>query len=183
MTDATRKVLLSRAINTEAGQLSITWCEDAYSFDGDLKRWFAGQSNGILGAGEPCGLVFMLAFRAGASQVDIELFDGEPHLAASWEDVVEVSANVGNSSVPQWVTCYGAADGPLDLPPGSYRVRFSCRGRDLSEPIGEDDHVSSPVDAYLVEFWPSLWRPDVIVRTSSSDASEWHSAIRRELSC
>lgn len=175
------RVLLSAAIHTDYGQFSISWRGDLFSFDGETEKWFSGQKNGLLGASEPSGLVFILAHRLSSSQVDIHLLDREPQgsIDNRWEDVVEVSTTVRSGVTPVWVTCYHESFGELNLPSGNYRVRFSSTGRDTPDPEEEPSEGSPPIDSYLIEFWPSsTYQCDRILRMGSRNAEMWHSERR-----
>lgn len=56
---------------------------------------------------------------------------------------------------------------------GTYRLRFSARGRDAGR---EGELAEDVVDEYLVEMWPSAEAPeDAILRVGSEDAQYWHS--------
>jgi hypothetical protein len=46
------RVLLDATIRTAYGQFDLTW-SDELGFDGDFDRYFAGQVNGLAGAGSP----------------------------------------------------------------------------------------------------------------------------------
>ena len=61
--------------------------------------------------------------------------------------------------------------GPLDLPPGSYRLRSSARGRDAG---AEDELADGVVDHYLLQLWPAPSAPDAVVRTTSDNAAAFH---------
>ena len=64
--------------------------------------------------------------------------------------------------------------GPLDIPPGSYRVRVSARGRDAG---ADGEFADGPVDFYLLEIWPAPPEPDLIIRSTSANARYWHSEV------
>ncbi len=168
------RLLLDQVIETDYGQLDLVWDEEA-GFDGDWDRFFAGQVNGLAGAADPDGLYVSLARRSGGSQVRVELHDGEPADTGESEDVVEVSVVVPSSADHVgWMTWAGEDGGTLDLPPGSYRVRVSARGRDAG---AEDEFADGVVDFYVIQLWPSAPRPDEILRTTSANAAYWHGEI------
>jgi hypothetical protein len=97
-----------------------------------------------------------------------------PVVADEWEDVVEVSVTVPPGSSLAWSTWASEEHGPLDLPPGGYRVRVSARGRDAGA-VGE--FADGPVDSYLVDLWPDEPRPDEVVQSVSADAGYWHREV------
>jgi hypothetical protein len=168
-------VLLDDVIQTDFGQLDLTWSDDG-GFDGDWERFFAGQTNGLVGAADPDGVYLNLARRSGGSPVRVVLLDaapGEPD--ARWEDVVEVSTAVPDGAEVRWATWGGEDSGDLEaVTPGEYRVRVSARGRNAGRDGEFEDGV---VDWYLVELWPAAPAPDAILRTGSDDAAYWHREV------
>jgi hypothetical protein len=97
-------VLLDRLIETDYGQFDLLWGDD-YGFDGDFERFFAGQSNGLVGAASGQGLYLNLARRSGGSPVRIVLLDDAPLVDSDqWEDIVEVSITVPVGTKPRWST-------------------------------------------------------------------------------
>jgi hypothetical protein len=166
------RVLLDDVIHTSYGQFDLYFGE-GHGLDGDLATTFTGQVNGLVGAASGMGLYFNLARWGGGSAVRIVLLEDAASLdSGEWEDVVEVSVVVPPGVESCWGAWAGEESGPLDLPPGSYRVRVSARGRDDARGEGEAaDHV---VDWYLLEFWPAPVQPDAIIRSTSDDAAYWH---------
>ena len=132
--------------------------------------------NGLAGAASGQGLYINLARRSGGSPVRIVLFQEAP--AASqvdvWEDVVEVAFKIPHGAEPSWCTWAGEKSGPLDIPPGSYRVRVSARGRDAG---ADGEFADGPVDFFLLEIWPAPPEPDLIIRSTSANASYWHREV------
>ncbi|MEX0426151.1 hypothetical protein AB3X52_00860 [Nocardioides sp. DS6] len=167
------RVLFDEVVDTDYGQFDLGW-GDGYGFDGDFDRFFAGQINGLVGAGMKAGLYLNLARRSGGSHVRVVSSDSEPTLDAEWEDVVEVSVTIPAGAASSWSTWSGEESGALALQPGTYRVRVSARGRDAGRAGEFDEGV---VDFYLVEFWPAPVQPDAVVRTGSDDAAYWHREV------
>jgi len=168
------QVLLDRLIDTDYGQFDLLWGED-YGFDGDWDRFFAGQSNGLVGAASGQGLYLNLARRSGGSRVRIVLLDEAPDPAGGeWEDVVEVSITVPVAASLRWSTWAGEESGALGLGSGTYRVRTSARGRDAGR---DGEFADEAVDLYLLEIWPAPAQPDSIVRSISADADYWHREV------
>lgn len=166
-------VLLDRLIETDYGQFDLVWGDD-YGFDGDFERFFAGQSNGLVGAASGEGLYLNLARRSGGSPVRVVLHEEAPILDSDQEDIVEVSISVPVGTQPRWSTWAGEESGPIDLPPGTYRVRISARGRDAGR---DGEFAEGAVDFYLVELWPAPVQPDAIIRRTSADADYWHREV------
>jgi len=169
-----RTILLDQVIATDYGQLDLGW-SDAFGFDGDFDRFFAGQVNGLVGAGDDTGVYLNLARRSGGSRVRIELLERVPDpLQPEWEDVVEVSTAIPEGARPRWSSWAGEDGGPLHIPAGTYRLRVSARGRDAGQ---DGEFAEGVVDTYLLELWPAPTAPDTIVRVGSHDAAYWHDEI------
>lgn len=167
-------MLLDQVIQTDYGQLDLSWGEDGV-FDGNFERSYQGQVNGLVGAANPQGVHVNLARRSGGSPVRIVLLDAPPGSDdGQWEDIVEVSITLPEGHEMMWSTWANENTGPVDLPPGSYRLRVSAKGRDEGH-AGEFAEVS--VDDYLLQFWPAPWRLDAIGRTGSEDARYWHQSV------
>ncbi|WP_051208633.1 hypothetical protein [Propionicicella superfundia] len=165
-------ILFDDVVRTDYGQFDLIWSEDAVGFDGDVDRFFAGQSNGLVGAADPGGLYVHLAGRSGGSKVTIEMLDAAPNLPdPAWGDIVEVSATVPAGSAPHWSTWAGESSGSLGLAAGTYRVRVSAQGRDAGQ---QNEFAEAVVDSYLMQFWPGALQADAIVRLGSDDARYWH---------
>ena len=169
-----RQTLLDRLIKTDYGQFDLLW-GDGYGFDGDFDRFFAGQSNGLVGAASGQGLYLNIARRSGGSPVRIVLLDSAPAPDPDqWEDIVEVSVTIPAGTSPSWSTWAAEHSGPLDLPPGTYRVRASARGRDAGRAA---EFAGGAVDFYLLEIWPAPAQPDSVIRSTSADADYWHREV------
>ncbi|WP_271190345.1 hypothetical protein [Dactylosporangium matsuzakiense] len=162
-------------IKTDYGQFDLLWDDGYQGFDGKFDKVFDGQVNGLAGAASGNGLYLNLARRSDGYPVRIVLLAEPPTLDAGvWEDVVEVSICVPRGVSPRWRTWAGERGGPLDLPPGSYRVRVSARGRDAGR---QQELADGPVDSYLLEVWPAQAEPDSIVRTTTTNAAYWHRKV------
>lgn len=163
-------MLLDQVIQTDYGQLDLSWGEDGF-FDGDFGRSYQGQINGLVGAANPYGVHVNLARRSGGSPVRVVLLDAAPESDdEQWEDVVEVSIAIPEGDEMVWSTWAGENTGPIDIPPGSYRLRVSAKGRDEGH-LGE--FAEGTVDEYLLQLWPAPWQPDAILRIGSESAKYW----------
>lgn len=109
------RILLDEVVRTDYGQFDLVWAEGG-GFDGEWGRFFDGQENGLVGAGDPRGVYVNLARRSGGSPVKIVLRDVEPDDDASFQDVVEVSIVVPPSAEVRWES-WGS--GNLRRAPGS----------------------------------------------------------------
>jgi hypothetical protein len=168
------RVLLDEVIQTDSGQLDLSWGEDG-CFDGDFDRSYQGQVNGLVGAALPKGVHVNLARRSGGSPVRMVLLDA--HAGSDdgqWEDVVEVSITLPEGHKVALSTWAGENTGTIDIPPGSYRLRVSAKGRDEGH-AGE--FAEGTVDDYLLQLWTAPWQPDAILRTGSDDARDWHQEV------
>ena len=156
-------------------QFDLVWSESG-GFDGNFDRFFAGQVNGLVGASDPDGVYINLARRSGGSPVSIVLMDAPPvDNEASWEDVVEVSFILPEGQEMRWITWAGESWGALGtIPPGSYRLRVSAKGRDQGH---ADEFSEHSVDAYLLQMWPAHPQPDTVLRTGSEDGRYWHGEV------
>src|SRR4051794_16882908 len=163
-------LLLDEVVETDYGQFDLVFSHGG-GFDGDADRVFAGQLNGLVGAADPRGVYVVLGRRSGGSRIRMARSEGPPADDPAWEDVVEVSATVPPGSEVSWSSWAGESGGPLDVPPGHYRLRVSARGRDAG---AEDEFAEDVVDEYLIELWPAPPTDDVIVRTGSENAAYWH---------
>lgn len=168
------RVLLDQVIETDYGQLDLSWGEDGF-FDGDFGRSYQGQVNGLVDAAQPNGVHVNLARRSGGSPVRMVLLEDLPESSdGQWEGVVEVSITVPEGQDVVWSAWADMGSGPVDLPPGSYRMRAHAKGRDEGQ-AGE--LAEGTVDDYLLQFWPASWQRDTILRTGSEDARYWHQEV------
>lgn len=167
------RVLLDQIIYTDYGQFDLSWNEDGV-FDGDFDRSFQGQVNGLAGAANPNGVYVNLARRSGGSPIRMVLLDAAPGSDdGQWEDVVEVSITLPEGYEMIWST-WGENTGSIDIPPGSYRLRVSAKGRDEGH-MGE--FAEGTVDEYLLQLWPAPRQPDAILRVGSESANYWHQEV------
>ncbi|WLS45592.1 hypothetical protein Q3V37_30335 [Micromonospora profundi] len=169
----------------------------------DMSEAFAGQVNGLCGAGQPGALFLMTGTHSGRVRFTVELHDVEPPAAAQeWEDVVEASflpkAAVADlvpwgegslARLPLTVEGQDATWQPV------YRVRYCAMGMDQGrDPFGgldpderdEDGHtyLDRRPDRYLLCLWPEgttgggrgdgVTRADAILRQTSGAAAYWH---------
>jgi hypothetical protein len=168
------QVLLDQVIQTDYGQLDLLWGDNG-DFDGDFERSYHGQINGLVGAANPNGVHVNLARRSGGSPVRIVLLDEPPGAAdGQWDDIVEVSITIPDGTSVLWSSWAGETSGRISVPPGSYRLRVSAKGRDEGQ-AGE--LAEGLVDDYLLELWAARLLPDAILRTGSEDARYWHREV------
>jgi hypothetical protein len=168
---AMQRLMMDEVVETDYGQMDLVWSEDG-GFDGDANRYFAGQANGLVGAGDANGVYLHLGRRSGGSHVQVALLDSPPmEPDESWEDVVEVPVTVPSQSQVRLTSWAAESTWDLEVPAASYRLRVSARGRDAG---AANEFGEGVVDYYLLELWPAAPEPDAIVRVGSDDARYWH---------
>jgi hypothetical protein len=168
---AMQHLLMDELVETDYGQLDLVWSEDG-GFDGNADRYFAGQVNGLVRAGDANGVYLHLGRRSGGSHVQVALLDSPPtEPNDSWEYVVEVPVLIPEQSHVQITSWAAESTWDLEVPGASYRLRVSARGRDVG---AADEFAEGVVDHYLLELWPAPPQPDAIVRIGSDDARYWH---------
>ncbi|MDG6106821.1 hypothetical protein Daura_29665 [Dactylosporangium aurantiacum] len=160
----------------------------------DMTGAFAGQVNGLCGAGDPGRLFLMAGTHYGHVGFRVELHDAEPPEAApQWQDVVEVSfvPRAGVVNLVPWGDGSLAAlplleDGQDTGPLPVFRVRYCAAGMDEGrDPYGGHDpdeledgdytYLDQRPDRYLLCFWPDAGpRGDAILRRTSAAAAYWH---------
>ncbi|CAN7459800.1 hypothetical protein [Knoellia sp. LjRoot47] len=162
---------MDEVVETDYGQMDLVWSEQG-GFDGDVERYFAGQTNGLVGAGDSNGVYFHLGRRSGGSRVQIARLDSPPAEPGDlWEDVVEVSLVVPSQRAVRMTSWAAESTWDLAVPAGAYRLRVSAHGRDAG---ATNEFAEDMVDRYLLELWPAPPEPDAILRVGSDDARSWH---------
>lgn len=153
----------------------------------DMTAAFAGQSNGLCGAGVPGGLFLMTATHTGKVRFTVELNDGEPPAAeAAWEEVVEAPFAPASLTVSltQWA---GERCWPLDLRQTKetartgYRVRYCASGMTQAREDADVDIDDLAPDRYLLQIWPAgdrAGQPDAVLRQTTPHAAYWHDYAR-----
>jgi hypothetical protein len=162
------QVLLDTTIDVHYGFLDLR--SDALELHWEAGEETRGQLNGLCGAAVPGMLHLQTGLNTGPVHVTIELHTTEPSLDNLWEEAVEVAfATTATDLVLQ---TFDHQEGPVDLPPGTYRARYCARGmqegRDQGTLVGGE-----PVDHYLLQFWPSSG-PDRVLRQTTDVAAYWH---------
>lgn len=183
------RVLFDDMAPVDYGQIYLTSREHP-----DMGAAFAGQVNGLCGAGEPGALFLSFGTHYGRVRFRIELHDAEPPPPApEWDEVVEASfrprAAVVNllpwgdgplAALP--LIADGQDTGPLPI----HRVRYCAarmdEGRDPyagrnRDDIEDDDYsyLDDRPDHYLLCFWPEdAMRADAVVRQTGTAAGHHH---------
>lgn len=142
------------------------------SFDGAMDSCFRGQNNGLCGAQMPAILFLLTGLHTGIVSIAIHLFDAEPVIDESWEEIVEVSflAPKGEITLMEWAADQGVS---ISVPAGSYRARYQGRAMQIANEL--DTNVDdTPVDHYRLDLWAAPLSPDRIVKQTSTVAAYWH---------
>ncbi|BBH69684.1 hypothetical protein ACTI_63690 [Actinoplanes sp. OR16] len=150
------EVLLDTPIRVHYGFLRLG---DAHADLGDPREAMRGQVNGLCGAAIPGILHLKTGPMSGDVQVRVELHTAEPVVADIWPDVVEAPFSTRAENL--MLAAYDRQEGPVDLPPGNYRVRYCAGG-----------------DATLLQFWPATGA-DRIVKQSRDIGGYWHGVERQ----
>jgi len=69
--------LFDEIVQTDYGQFDIVW-GGGFGFDGDFGRFFAGQSNGLVGAADANGVYLHFGRRSGGSSVRVRRSSTSP---------------------------------------------------------------------------------------------------------
>lgn len=137
---------------------------------------FAGQANGLLGAGDPGALVLVCGTHTGHVGLRVVLHDAEPPLDDAWEDVVEATFVPAGRAV----TVAGLMDdvvATVELAPATYRVRWSGTGVDEAYDGVVMAHEPL-IDRFELALWPAPPAPDRVLRQGSVRGREAHAAVR-----
>ena len=171
MSDDSLKVLYSGNINVDYGQFYIDY---DYEDEGLIPpEVFEGHENGLCGSAFPGRLFFVVGPQFGVIEINVQLFTSEPAFDNSFEEIVEVSTKI----TKKVMLCEWGFEETheLNIPLDAYRVRYCIAGmeKDYDE---NDEDCDAPINGqkYLVQFWPNSPRKDVVVKTTSENATYWH---------
>ncbi|WP_206305918.1 hypothetical protein [Streptomyces sp. RFCAC02] len=170
---------LSGEVYIDYGQIYVE--SDFESSGLVMEDAFAGQEQGLCGAGTPGGLFLLTGLDCGTVGFTVEVHDSEPPLAGlreEWEEIVEVSFRpLGSRTVlAEWG---GGNTHGLGLAETDHRVRYCASGMDLSRTPGTGTE-DARAELYLLQFWPAPPAPQRVVKETSEQAAYWH-AWAREL--
>jgi hypothetical protein len=128
----------------------------------------AGQVNGMCGAAVPGALLL----KTGAQEFDIafrvELYDVQPAVDMSWDDIVEASFRP--LSLDVFLVWDGGRSRPIELALTDYRVRYSAKLADL-----QSTEPGEAPPSYLLQFWPAERESDTVIKQTSETAAYWNS--------
>ena len=166
------QVLYSDIINVHYGQFYVEPADDDFV---DMDQALAGQTNGICGAAQSGRLFLITGIHTGSVQLTVEHLANMPPADDSWEEVVECSFTHGASSLflREWAA---EAEYKLDLPRGTYRVRYCAKSMLADWQLQDGD---GPLQLYLLQFWPEQTRADGVLKVTGECAQYWHSEPRK----
>jgi carbohydrate-selective porin OprB len=143
-----------------------------------MADFFRGQQNGLCGAAVAGGLFLITGLHTGQVGFTVDVLDAPPPHDDMWEEVVEASFQVGARVTDLALIEWGwQASYPLQLQPGSYRVRYCAlgmeRGKEIDTTLGD-----VLVDFYSLAFWPAEAAGDRVLKQTSEVAAYWHEHAR-----
>ncbi|PSV27932.1 hypothetical protein [Photobacterium sp. GB-56] len=148
---------------------------------------FHKQQNGLCGAAQSERLFFTAAPTDSLINLEIELLDSKPEVDENFDEIVEVSFTRGAKDI---LLCEWAHEEeyPLNIPEGIYRVRYNIKGFELDydyeniEEPEDDEELLPPLDGqkYLIQFWPSDFKSDQILKKTSEYAAYWHNVAKEK---
>lgn len=162
-------VLFAQDINVCYGQ---AYLELAGPFDGAMEECFRGQRNGICGAAAPDILFLTTGLHTGKVGFTLNLFEEDPGIDASWDEIVEVSLLAPRTAIS--LVEWAAADGhTMAIAPGPYRARYHARNMQAGSDL-DTNATSSVVDTYRLDLWRADRTADRVVKQTSEVAAYWH---------
>ncbi|MBU7598001.1 hypothetical protein JGS22_010360 [Streptomyces sp. P38-E01] len=167
------RTVLNGEVHVRYGQIYVESAVWGYAMD----EYFAGQSNGLCGAGAPGGLFLNTGLHTGYVSFRVEVLDAEPPTDDSWEDVVEAPfrPKATETLLVEWA---GEDYWELDLEEIDYRVRYSAVGMDAARDQDTRRANDPGHDRYLLQFWPAALSPDHVIKQTSQIAAYWHDFAR-----
>jgi hypothetical protein len=174
--EATVRTLMAPTAWVAHNQIYVADADAAQGDSPTLDQCFGGQRNGLCGAAVPGFLFLTTGLHTGEVGFTVELHDGPPPAGDSWEEIVEASfRTTGDVELVAW----GAQDSwPLDIDPGSYRVRYCATGMDEGHDRDTRMDGEPEADRYLLQFWPAPPAPDAVIKQTSEMAAYWHEWAR-----
>lgn len=150
----------------------------SFDDDGDLQLAFAGQRNGLCGAGVEGRLWLITGMNTGTVPCTVELHEVAPPVGEQWDEVVETSYRPADTPI-FLIGCIGIIAADLALQPGvEYRVRYCASGMDAGREAGPREEGEPEIDRYLLQFWPAPPRPDAVLRQTGQCAAYSHGVAR-----
>ena len=155
--------------------IDVSYCTLQLFPEGDSvgNSVFRTQRNGLCGFGERNCLNMIVGLHTGNVGFEAHLFDHDPGLDGSWEEVVEFPFHVSEPDL-QLQGLLGSKWHLIQVEAGSYHGRYCARNMDAGRE--RDTNSGDPVDFYRLELWPGTLHQDRIVKATSEIAKHWHKA-------
>jgi hypothetical protein len=155
-----------------------------YLFSGDVDAGldpelaFAGQRNGLCGAGAVGALTLRTGVHSGCVSLVVEQLAGPPPLDHRWDEIVEVPFEPAGvtGEIFDWD---GDVHAQFDLEPGPHRVRYCATGMNAAFAADTRLDGDPELDRFPLQFWPAPPRPDQILKQTSTSAASWHADTAR----
>ncbi len=165
-------VLFSDSLFVHYGQFYIEPDDENYI---DMSTALSGQENGICGANQPNRLFLVTGLHTGDVHVSVEICAKIPKVDEAWEEIVECSFE---QEAERLYLCQWAHEAThlLEIPRGSYRVRYCARAMLGDWQVSEDN---DPPQSYLLQFWPSKHEIDVVIKVTGECARYWHAEMAK----
>lgn len=145
-------------------------------WDGDLVSCFVGQVNGLCGASNSSSIFLTTGLHTGNITLTINLYDAEPEIDFSKDEIVEASFSLENEGI--WLEAWaGEFQQKFNLSIGDYRIRYSAKDFGLAEDQGCYDE--GDIEFYNIDIWPSKIQKDKIIKVTSERAAYWHDVCRQ----
>lgn len=121
----------------------------------------SSKTNGLVD-GLPGAAIIHTGISSGPVNVMIEKTpEPKPVETAGWDEVVDVSIEIGNDGLRVSALMDDVPDSlsMLTLPSaGTYRIRVHARGRDTNTDLA----VLEPCEDYLIQVWPAPLEPETV---------------------
>lgn len=149
----------------------FVWLTSSDVFPDDLIGARAGQRNGICGAAYPGVLSLLTGLHTGTVPFRVELWDREPPLDDSWEDVAEVDFEPQDTELG--LSTFDSGETIVLPSMGNYRVRYCAVGTDDAHEQDTRLEGDEITDRYLLALWPAAPAPERVIRQTSAQAAYW----------
>jgi len=141
-----------------------------------LDEAMENQTNGLCGEVDHGELVFIAGIQVGIIHLEVHMYDIEPALDESFQDIVDVSTQFSKPPI----LCEWAHDDTheLKIPNGTYRIRYCINGLDIDPDCYDEDDQPFKHQKYLIQIWPSPLAPDQIIKNETETGLYWHNASK-----
>ncbi|QYN41133.1 hypothetical protein K1T35_48210 (plasmid) [Pseudonocardia sp. DSM 110487] len=150
--------------------------DDEAGLDPELA--FAGQRNGLCGAGASGALTLRSGVHSGRVGLTVEQLPEPPPADPRWDDIVEVPFQPDGTTA-EIIDWDGVVHARFTLEPVPYRVRYCAAGLDAGFAADTRLDGDPELDRIALQFWPAPPRPDEIIKQTSETAGYWHAEAQR----